>query len=102
MSFYLSLNQPATIRNPHSSDARQEKKGQMDEGEGEGKEKEKEEGYFQCGQLLQDQEPVQRWHVSCSQVYQQAKMVPYVMRPQHSLGLEAAEIGWPQLRWVSQ
>lgn len=33
------------------------------------------ESHFQCGQLLQDQEPVQRWHVSCSQVYQQAKMV---------------------------
>ena len=32
MSFYLSLNQPATIRNPHSSDARQEKRGEMDEG----------------------------------------------------------------------
>lgn len=44
MSFYLSLNQPATIRNPHSSDARQEKKGEMDEGEGEGEEKEKEGG----------------------------------------------------------
>lgn len=44
MSFYLSLNQLATIRNPHSSDARQEKKGEMDEGEGKEKEKEGEEG----------------------------------------------------------
>lgn len=44
MSFYLSLNQPATIRNPHSSDARREKKGEMDKGEGEEKEKEGEEG----------------------------------------------------------
>lgn len=33
------------------------------------------ESYFQCGQLLQDQEPVQRWHVSCGEVYQQAQMV---------------------------
>lgn len=44
MSFYLSLNQPATIRNPHSSDARREKKAKMDEGEGEEEEKEEEEG----------------------------------------------------------
>lgn len=43
MSFYLSLNQPATIRNPHSSDARQEKKGRNG-GEGEEKEEKGEKG----------------------------------------------------------
>lgn len=40
MSFYLSLNQPATIHNPYFSDVGQEKKGEKDEGEGDEKEKE--------------------------------------------------------------
>lgn len=44
MSFYLSLNQPATIHNPYSSDAGQEKKREKDEGEGDEKEKESEKG----------------------------------------------------------
>lgn len=33
------------------------------------------ESHFQRGELLQDQEPLQRWHVSCREVYQQAKVV---------------------------
>lgn len=33
------------------------------------------ESHLQCGQLLQDQEPVQRRHVPCGQVHQPAQMV---------------------------
>lgn len=46
------------------------------------------EGYFQRGQLLQDQEPLQRWHVSCCEVHQQAKMVSDKLPHSHEVPFE--------------